>query len=141
MALRFKKLDSSKLITIHKPETFRVKWDAACRSNFQKSVKKFFKKYWAHHQVFEEMPIPGTRLRCDLINLTLRILVESNGTQHESYHKFFHRGNVDLFLDQMNCDIEKRRWAEQNDFKIVEIYEADMPLTPEFVLTKFGIEL
>ena len=139
--LRFKKLNSQKLIAIKSPEKYRVKWDASCRSNFQKIVIQFFKPYCSHHQVFEELPVPGTNLRIDLIDLNSRVVIESNGTQHDKYNKFFHRGSVDNFLDQIQRDEKKRSWAEHNNFQFVEIYESDLPLTAEFMKEKFGIIL
>ncbi len=141
MALRFKKLNSNAYATVKRPETLRVKWNGPCRSNFQKTVKQFLEPYWSRHQVFEEMPVPGTPLRCDLVNLSRKIVVESNGMQHDKYNKFFHRGNVDAWLDQINRDNQKRLWAQQNGFQFIEIYEADLPLTVEFFKTKFDIDL
>ena len=141
MALRFKKLGSTKLGIVKSPEKLRVKWNAPCRSKFQKAVKQFLEKYWFHHQVFEELPIPGTALRCDLVNLTKRIIVESNGIQHDRYNKFFHRGSVDVFLEQIQRDEKKRMWAEHNGFRLIEIYESDLPLTAEFFKKQFDLTL
>ncbi len=115
--------------------------DKKSRSKFQYNVKQFFlENGWSKHLVCEELPVAGTRMTIDLINLSKKIAVEVHGSQHSKMNKFFHR-NVFDFQDQMIRDDQKREYLELNGFKLVEIWEKDMPLTKESVKEKFGIIL
>jgi len=91
---------------------YSIKWDGKCRSNIQFTVKKFLRPYWEPHIMFEEFPVFGTKLKVDILNLTMKIAIEVNGNQHESYNSFFHKGNPANFLKgfkwiQSNRNIRK----------------------------------
>ncbi len=120
---------------------YRIDWKKKCRSKFQDNVKAWLKEYWWTHVCMEEVRLPGTRMRFDLINVTKRIVVEINGAQHDKYNKHFHRSSRVNFHDQIVRDQLKREWAEANNFKFVEIYPEDLPLTVEFFKEKFNINL
>ena len=50
-----------------------INWDAPSRSKFQLRVKNFLEPYWERHVVFEEFPIPGTKLSLDFFNANRKI--------------------------------------------------------------------
>ncbi len=121
---------------------YAVNWDGKCRSNIQFLVKRFLRPYWQPHIVFEEFPVFGTRLKVDILNLTLRIAIEVNGNQHEKYNPFFHKGNPANYLKGFKNDAKKGLWLEKNGFQVVEIYENEVPLlSREFFKDKFDITL
>jgi|TARA_R110002020_G_scaffold90608_8_gene220696 hypothetical protein len=121
---------------------YRVKWEKECRSKFQYNVKQFFKTFWYGQVCYEEFPVYGTRMKVDLVNMTKRIAVESQGDQHESFNKFFHNNSRANYLRSMTRDHDKRIWLENNDFKIIEIFEKEVNLlSKEYILDKFGIDI
>jgi hypothetical protein len=121
---------------------YRVEWDKKCRSKFQYNVKQFFKTFWYSQICYEEFPVYGTRMKVDLINMTKRIAVESQGSQHESFNKFFHNNSRATYLRSIMRDNEKRIWLENNNFKIIEIFEKEIDLlSREYIKDKFEIDI
>ncbi len=121
---------------------YRIKWDAECRSNFQYEVKQFFKKFWYGQICYEECPVYGTRMKVDLINMTKRIAVEVQGAQHESFNKFFHNNSRANYLKSITRDHDKIVWLENNNFKILEIFEADLAsLSKKYIFDKFEVSI
>ena len=135
-------LVGDKLVKIS-PTKYKISWDKKKASNFQFAIKQFLKPYWQYDiGVFEEMRIPKSLLRIDLINFTKRIAVEASGAQHFEYNKFFHGGSEMNFLGSIKRDDSKRLWLERNNFKMIELVETDIPkLSPEYIMEKFGVDI
>ena len=68
---------------------YAIKWNGDSLSFFQFNVKQFFKKYWKDDVVGEEVLLPQTRLRVDLMNFSRKIAVEVNGLFHVEYTPYF----------------------------------------------------
>ncbi len=123
-------------------QKYRIDWEAECRSNLQYEVKQFFKPYWYGQICYEEFPVYGTRMKVDLINMTKRIAVEVQGAQHDSFNKFFHNNSRANYLSSIKRDYDKRVWLENNDFKVLEIFEEDLPsLSKKYISEKFEISI
>ena len=112
---------------------YSIKWTAKSRSKFQREVKFYLKPFWKNHIVFEEFPVVGTKMSLDFVNLTLKIAVEVQGSQHLEYNKFFHGENRSNWYNQLQRDVDKKRWCELNGLKLIEIFPKDLPLTKEFL--------
>lgn len=120
---------------------YLVKWDHQRGSVPQLNVKKFFEPYWSGHVVCEEFLVPGSRLRCDLLNFTRKIAVETHGRQHEQFVKHFHKTRSG-FTRAFTRDLIKYKWLEANGFQVIEIFDYEIKdLSEEWVLKKFDIEL
>jgi hypothetical protein len=118
---------------------YLVKWDDPCKSKVQFRIKTFFRQFWSSHVVVEEFPVFGTRMRCDLINLTKKIAVETHGLQHDKFIKHFHRTRTG-FKKSIKRDIQKYEWLESNGFTIIEIFENEASdVSREWILEKFNI--
>jgi hypothetical protein len=121
---------------------FLIKWDGKCRSIIQFKVKQFLKPYWSGMIIMEEMPCAGTLLHVDLVNLTLKIAIETNGKQHSSFNSFFHGNDPNKYLKGYKNDVKKSEWLAKNDFKLIEINEDEIDLlSKEFFKNKFDILL
>ena len=121
---------------------YAVDWDGKCRSNIQFKVKKFLEPYWRPHIVFEEFPCFGCQLKVDILNATMKIAIEVNGKQHESFNTFFHRGNPANYLKSIKNDHKKMLWLERNGFQLVEIMEDEVDyISRKFFFDKFGLTL
>ena len=133
-------LNGRRFVIINVPK-YRIKWAGKTRSKFQSGVKAFLKPYWQNDICIEEFRIPGCLLRCDIINLTQKIVVEISGRQHQEHVKHFHGESRIGFRDQIKRDCMKMDWAIANHFKFVEIFEEDLPLTEAFFKDKYDIIL
>ena len=123
-------------------QKYRIKWDGECRSNLQYEVKQFFKNYWSGQICYEEFPVYGTRMKVDMINMTKRIAVEVQGAQHDSFNKFFHNNSRANYLSSIKRGYDKRVWLESNDFKVLEVFEEDLPsLSKKYIMQKFEISI
>lgn len=138
--MRCQRFRSQRLVNINIAK-YKVVWDGDCRSKFQKQVKQWLQSYWQDDICVEEFPVPGTKLRCDLVNLTKKIIVETSGLQHVNFTPYFHpKGRFD-WHGQIVRDDHKREWAETNGYIFVEIYPEDMPLNKEFFKKNYSIEI
>jgi hypothetical protein len=103
-----------------------IDWSAPSKSKRQREVKKFLKKYWQSHVVFEEFPVAGTRLSIDFYNANKKIAVEVQGSQHTKYNSFFHGGHKNNYLEQLKRDEMKFKFCELNEIQLIEIYDGDI---------------
>ena len=103
-----------------------IDWEAPSKSKIQREVKKFLKKYWQSHVVFEEFPVAGTRLSIDFYNANKKIAVEVQGSQHTRYNSFFHGGHKNNYLEQLKRDEMKFKFCELNEIQLIEIYDGDI---------------
>jgi len=103
-----------------------IDWNTPSKSKRQREVKKFLKKYWQSHVVFEEFPVAGTRLSIDFYNANKKIAVEVQGSQHTKYNSFFHGGHKNNYLEQLKRDEMKFKFCELNEIQLIEIYDGDI---------------
>ena len=119
-----------------------IDWSGKSRSNLQFNYKQFFYLYWRNHIVYEEFPVYGTMLKVDFLNATKRIAVEIQGNQHESFNKFFHENSRLKYLQSIKRDVQKSKWLEINNFKLLELYENDFKnISPQYIEEKCGISI
>lgn len=116
---------------------FLIDWDGPSLSKFQFKVKQFFKKYWIDDIVGEEVILPDTRLRVDILNFSKKIAVEVNGLFHVKHVPHFQE-NKKSFENQVFRDVYKEHLLEANDFLVIEIYEKNLPLSPKWITKTFG---
>lgn len=137
--MKFKALKSKRLADV-RIARYIVDWDREV-SKPQKFVKDFLLPYWKADIVLEEMRIPGSLLRIDLIDLTKRIAIEVSPSQHFQFNRFFHHSRSG-FLSALKRDGDKENWCIDNDFKYVEIFEEDLPdLCRGWFQEKYRIDL
>jgi len=117
-----------------------INWEAKSRSKLQYKFKTFFHAYWKNHIVYEEFPVYGSMLKVDFLNATKKIAVEIQGSQHESFNKFFHDNSRLKYLESIKRDVKKEKWIETNGFKFIELYEDDLKnLSPQYIEEKCKI--
>ena len=118
---------------------YLVDWNGKTRSKGETALKTFLYPYWRSDIVLQEMPLVGSRMRFDMVNVSKKIVIEVQGCQHNKFVKHFHGTRVGKFLGQIKRDISKHEWCEINDFTLVEVY-SEKELTYEFFADK-GINL
>lgn len=122
MKLIFKTKNGPKEI---KHNNYSIKWEKASRSKLQSKVKGLLKKIWGGCRVFEEMPIPGTRMTLDFYNANYRIALEVDGKQHYKFSNHFHSGDIEKFKDQLRRDTAKQEFCDLNQIRLVRFLECD----------------
>ena len=121
---------------------FLIKWNKKSRSKVQFAVKKFLEPYWKGHVVYEEFPVFGSRMKVDIVNMTKKIAIEVQGSQHNSFNAFFHNNSRAKYLESIKRDVKKAQWLEKNDFNFIEIDEKEAyKLSKEFFKKKFDLVL
>jgi hypothetical protein len=118
----------------------KIDWDRSV-SKPQKRIKDIVKPIWCFQDVHEELYIPNSKLRIDLINFTTSTVIEISPKQHDTYNDFFHK-NRQTFLRSLERDFKKIEWCEMNEFKYIEIDETILKLNNEqiFNFIKDSIE-
>ncbi len=138
--MKFYRLGSNKLVNCNITK-YLIQWDRKCRSKFQKEVKDFFALHCKTDLWAEEMPVFGSRMTIDMVDLSKKFAVEVQGAFHESYNSWAHKGNKLNYLGQIKRDESKRLWCEKNDLLLVEIYPKDLPLTKQFFIDNYDLYL
>lgn len=121
------KTPNGKIRDIKGIHTYLVDWTASQGSEFSTEVLELLEPYWRHDMVFAELPVAGTRLRYDFVNLSKRIICETDGIQHSCFSEHFHSGSREKYKLQIKNDLLKDRAAETNGFQMVRIKPADLP--------------
>ena len=116
---------SGRVFNISKPQRYLVQWDKPSRSKFQFHAKKFLQRYWKNDVVFEEFPVPHTKLTLDFFNFSTNVAIEVQGIQHRKYSKFFHGNTNYKYLDQLKRDQYKFDFCEEFGIVLVEIYSEE----------------
>jgi hypothetical protein len=130
---------SGKIFNLKNPKKYLIGWDKKSRSEFQFKTKKFLETYWKRHIVFEEFPIPKTKMTIDIFNFSKNIAVEVQGSQHLSYNKFFHGNTNYKYLQQLKRDQYKFDFCNDFGIILIEIYSLE-ELTEDF-FSKNGVIL
>lgn len=134
------KTSTGKYKNINMPD-YLVDWDAKQDSQFSREVLLFLRPYWKHDIVCAQVPVAGTRMSYDYVNVSKRIIVEADGAQHDKLILgFFHRTAED-YKAQFKRDILKDDLAQLNNFKMVRIKPSDLPLTKEWFKKTYDITL
>ena len=88
------------------PRPYIVDWDRKV-SGPQKKVKDFLYLFWKNHIVLEEMTLPRTRRRYDILSLTIKCVIEISPDEvHLQYNEFMH-GNRAGYLKKLKADSKK----------------------------------
>lgn len=118
---------------------YKINWHEPSASKIQTEVKVFLYPFWKNCIVLEEFVIPGSRLRCDFINLNKKIAIEVHGEQHFEYNKHFHRSRFG-WMASIKRDMGKLNWLENEGFRVIELIEEDIKqISIAYIQSRFGI--
>lgn len=119
---------------------YLIDWERKV-SGPQMKVKRFLYPYWKTHVVTEELRIPSSLLRVDIVNWTRRVAVEVSPSGSHSFNAFFHKTRIG-FGSAVGRDLDKAKWLEENGLKLVEVLDDDMDkLSPAWFKSKYDITL
>ncbi len=119
---------SGKVKDIKGIHQYKVDWDDDQGSRFSEEVLDLLHPYWKGHIVFAELPVVGGTkgMRYDYVNVTRKIIIETDGRQHGAFVKHFH-GHPLNYGSQIGRDLLKDELAEKNGFHMVRIKPSDLP--------------
>jgi hypothetical protein len=121
---------------------YLIKWGKKSRSKAQFNVKQFLKKYWSTHVVFEEFPVYGTKMHVDILNATIKVAVEVDGAQHDTFVPFFHQNSRLNYLKGIKRDYIKHSWLEKNGFTVIQILDSEVQnLSKKYFKDNFSLSL
>src|SRR2546426_220282 len=100
--MRVTKLNSSKTVLL-KVRKYLINWDddSAFASKLEVKFKNLIYPYWKNYLVLFQCRIPGSLLRLDFLNCSLKLIVEVMGRQHSEFNKFFHRDSRANYLQSI----------------------------------------
>lgn len=102
------------------------------RSKFQHEVYLELKKLYPHDIILEEVKIPESRLFCDFVIPSVKLVIEAQGKQHYEFSTLFHQYYID-FVNQQNRDQMKRDFCQQNNLTLVEIPYGSKRTAADFI--------
>ncbi len=134
------KKPSGKLKDINMAQ-YKIDWDDDQDSQFSSEVADFFYPYWKHDVVCVQVPVAGTKMTYDYVNINKKIIVEVDGIQHFSPKSHFHQGSPAKWLAQIKRDDDKNKLAEKNGFTMIRIRPDNLPLTKKWVEDTWNVVL
>jgi hypothetical protein len=108
----------------------------------QKQIQDFLLQYVSPEYILQELRIPGSLKRLDLVLFHKKIVIEySPKSHHGTFNKFFH-GNRLEYLKTIKSDIQKQEYVERNGYTFIELSEKDLPLLSyDFFVQEFNVYL
>lgn len=119
---------------------YKIDWDKPAPSKIAQEVQNFLKENAKNYIWFTEYTVPTTRLRIDYLCPNIKIAIEVHGDQHENFIKFFHKTRSG-YLAHIKRDIKKEKFLQENNYTLVIIYKKDLPLSKEFFLKTYNINI
>lgn len=138
--MKVTKFSSSQLVTLYW-NRYSIDWERKVSAP-QKRVKDFLRRFWAYDKVCEELLIPGSKKRLDIVNISKMIVVEvSPDSVHSSFNKFFHDSRSGLMLKK-KADNDKEDWCLRNGFQYASLRDSDIKnLSKDLLMEQFSIAL
>lgn len=137
--MEFKKLNSEYVAKVRGAD-YKIDWDKVV-SKPQKKVKDFLYNYWEFDDVYEELRIPGSKLRIDLLNYSQKVAIEISPESSHSYNKFFHKNRAGGFLASVKRDLDKEKWCGDNDLFYICLKETDLSNLCLMMFEEKGLKL
>jgi hypothetical protein len=107
-------------------------WPPATKSGYARGRKSelheraygLLKSLYPTLPIVEEVNIPGSSLRFDMVIPKLYLIIEVQGSQHDDYCEHFHTNKWNFMRAQAN-DNTKRNWCKQNNLTLIELHDGE----------------
>lgn len=140
--MRVSKLNSPNKLVLLNTKKYLIDWENDGNSSLEKRFRELIKPYWTDSIVLFQMTIPGSLLKIDFFNINKRLAIEIDGPQHDNFNPFLHKNSRANYLSSIKRDINKDKWCEDNNIKMLHINEEDLDsFCPEYIQDKFGINI
>lgn len=94
------------------------------KSQYHLKARELLREQFPANPVYEEVPLPGSKLYADFFLPTQNMLVEVHGEQHYSDNSFFYKTYAD-FIHAKKRDRLKQEWCQINNIQYVELCYKD----------------
>lgn len=94
------------------------------QSKLHQRCYEFVKKHYPLYDVFEEVYVPGSKLKLDMVIPGAMLIIEADGSQHQTFNPFFHKTKAD-FARAKRRDADKNRWCADNGFRVVRLDDGE----------------
>lgn len=131
-------LKSSKIYNLRIAD-YIIDWRAEI-SKPQARVKQFLYPYWKTAICGEEVRIPGSRCRLDLVNFSRKVVIEVSPSGSHSFNKFFHKSKF-KFAASVRRDLDKQEWCQKNGFLYIELTDDDLDNLSKKMFAERGLDL
>jgi very-short-patch-repair endonuclease len=100
---------------------YEWKFNEVCpRSSPHEQARGLLHEMFPLYSILQEVPIPGSQLKIDLVIPQLRLCVEVMGAQHHEFNSHFYKSKAH-FIQAKNRDSKKKSWCLSNNLKFVEL--------------------
>jgi hypothetical protein len=89
-------------------------------SSLHDSARSLLTELFSFCTIYEEVNLPGSRLRFDFFVPNKQLFVETDGRQHSQFSLFFHKTRFDYLRSNVN-DRLKEEFCRLNGFKLVRL--------------------
>ena len=124
--MKVSKLNQPSKIVLLNTNKFLIDWEKDGASKIEVKFRNLIFPYWKNCIVLYQCRIPGSLLRLDFLNVNKKILVETDGKQHENFNSFFHNNSRANYLASIKRDLSKEKWCEQNGIRVVHLTKEDL---------------
>lgn len=95
------------------------------RSKGHIEVRVIIAELFPLHLWYEEVGLPGSGgLKSDFYIPELNLMIEVQGRQHNEYVQFFHKNKMG-FLNSKKRDLNKVKWCELNNIRLVKLNDGE----------------
>jgi Protein of unknown function (DUF559) len=124
--MRLGKLNNPNKLVFINPKKYLIDWENDGSSKPEICFRDLIYPYWKNYIILFQFRIPGSRLRIDFFNLNKKLIVEIDGSQHDKFNKHFHNNSRNNYLNSIKRDLDKEKWCEENNIKVLRLNEQDL---------------
>jgi hypothetical protein len=137
--MKVTKLKSDKVVTLN-TRRYAIDWNNDGNSSLEVRFRELIYPYWKNSIVLFQPTIPGSQLKLDFLNVNKKLAVETDGSQHNTFNKFFHNNSRNTYLLSIRNDTKKEQWLERNGITLLRLTKEDLNLfSVKYIEDKFGI--
>lgn len=140
--MRLGKLNNPTRLVSVNPRKYLIDWENDGSSKPEICFRDLIYPYWKFYLVLFQFYIPGSKLRLDFFNLNKRLVVEIDGPQHDKFNKHFHNNSRNVFAASLKRDLDKQKWCEENNIKVLRLNEDDLyNFSPLYIEKNYNINI
>ena|SRR5579864_6751594 len=141
--MRVGKLNNPTRIVNVNPHKYLIDWNNDGGSKLEVKFRDFIRPHWENlYLVLFQFRIPGSLLRFDFLNINKKLIIEVDGNQHNDFNPHFHRNSRAVYVESLKRDLDKEKWCEQNDIRLLRLNEEDLfNLSLKYIEINYNINL
>lgn len=139
--MRVKKFNSNKEVSLS-TRKYAIDWENDGNSSLERQFRDLIYPYWRNYIVLFQLTVPGSLLKLDFLNCNKRLAIEIDGPQHDKFNKFFHNNSRITWANHMKRDLDKYKWCEENNIKVIQLIKEDLDnFSPKEIEKRFGVSI